>query len=448
MPNYQRYETKPIECWKKAEELRRSHREHIFQAQAKGELLIHGMCYFHALLNGMGDFAVTEYTPYFRVLMSDLKQALKAHEAAEAMGFGPDICASMRCHLGALFQGFGLVNRQGVRVKPDFVFQGLPCTTLAKTSQLYADHWGIPYFTIDIPFKDSPATLDYLVAELQEAIEWMEKITGRPFDDERLIRAARNEWRGLALFAQILDLCRTVPAPLDARHLFALQVPLVLSRQRDDVIQLYEELLEETKERVRQGISARGYEACRLIHGGFPPMYYMGILRYPSQFGGVYVGGDLIHIYAAWESLDLKNRDWVAAPATPEEAGHNLRTRKDALEMLADLYIRRRPHMCRVEYRADEYLKLAQNWHADAFVIHVDRGCKNLAAGIMEAKLALEAAGIPTLLYEGSGYDPREFNEVQVMDRLDAFMESLGLHRIGTDETGGGYGAVEASHLG
>jgi benzoyl-CoA reductase subunit B len=442
MLNYQRYETKPIECWKKAEELRRSHRRHIFEAQAHGELLIHGMCYFHGMLNGMGDYAITEYTPYFRALMSDTKEAIRTHEIAEARGFGQDICSSMRCHLGALFQGFGLINKEGVRVKPDFIFQGLPCTTLAKTSQIYADYWGIPYFTMDIPSQDSPATMDYLVAELQEAIEWMEKITGREFDDERLLHGARNEWLGLSLFAQILDLCRTVPAPLDARHLFALQVPLVLIRQRDDVIQLYEEMLEETKERVRQGISARGYETCRLIHGGFPPMFYMGILRYPGQFGGVYVGGDLIHIYAAWNTLDLTNGDWVAAPSTPEEAGHTLRTREDALRMLADLYIRRRPHMCRVEAKAEEYVKLAQGWKADAFVIHIDRGCKNLQAGVLEAKLSLEEAGIPTLLYEGSGYDPRDLSESQVLDRFDAFMESLGLARIGEEGKGSGYGVV------
>ncbi len=438
MPNYQRYETKPIECWKKSEELRRSHRRHIFEAQAKGELLIHGMCYFHAVLNGMGDFAVTEYTPYFRALMSDPREAIKVHEVAEAKGFGQDICSSMRCHLGAMFKGFGLVNKEGVRVKPDFVIQGLPCTTLAKTSQLYADYWEIPFFTLDIPSQDSPATMDFLVAELQECIEWMEKITGREFDDERLLHGARNEWRGLSLFAQILDLCRTVPSPLDARHLFALQIPLVLIRHRDDVIQLYEEMLEETKERVQQGISARGYETCRLIHGGFPPMFFMSILRYPSEFGGVYVGGDLIHIYAAWDTLDLKNKDWVAAPSTPEEAGYTLRTREDALRMLADLYIRRRPHMGRVEAKAEEYVKLAQGWKADAFVIHIDRGCKNLQAGVLEAKLSLEEAGIPTLLYEGSGYDPRDLSESQVLDRFDAFMESLDLSRIGEGRKGSG----------
>jgi benzoyl-CoA reductase/2-hydroxyglutaryl-CoA dehydratase subunit BcrC/BadD/HgdB len=171
-------------------------------------------------------------------------------------------------------------------------------------------------------------------------------------------------------------------------------------------------------------------------------MVYMGILRYPGQFGGVYVGGDLIHIYAAWNTLDLTNGDWVAAPSTPEEAGHTLRTREDALRMLADLYIRRRPHMCRVEAKAEEYVKLAQGWKADAFVIHIDRGCKNLQAGVLEAKLSLEEAGIPTLLYEGSGYDPRDLSESQVLDRFDAFMESLGLARIGEEGKGSGYGVV------
>jgi len=411
-------------------ELRRLHRRHVWEAQKQGQLLIHGMCYFHGVLAGMGDFAHTEYTPYFRALMEDHRQAIRCHEAAEARGFNQDICSSMRCHLGAMFLGFGLVNRRGEKVTPDFVFQGIPCNSLAKTSQIYADLWGLPYFTVDIPWKDTPAAHAYLVDQLQELIEWMEKLTGRKYDDERLIKGARNEWRCLALFARVLELNRAVPATLDLRHLFALQIPAVLLRHRDEVVAFYEELVAEVEQRVKDGISARGYETARLLHGGFPPMYYMGILRYPAEFGAVYVASDLLWQYAAWTTLKLEEAEWRPLPLTPEEAGFTLRTREDALRMLARLYICHRPHTCPVEAAPAQYIKMAQGWKVDAAIIHIDRGCKGLQAGILEAKLALEEAGIPTLTYEASGYDPRDLAEAQVLDRLDAFMESLGLRRL------------------
>lgn len=437
MANYRQYETRPIDCWNRAVELRREHRRHIWEAQQKGELLVHGMAYFHSVLGGMGDFAITEFTPNFRVLMNDPREAIKCHETAEARGLGADICSSMRCHLGALYRGFTLVNREGKSVKPDFIFQGLPCFSLAKTGQLYADFWQVPYFTVDIPHIDRPAIRQFLVEHLQEFIEWMEGITGRRFNDEQLIEGARNEWESLSLFARILDLVRVVPAPLDVRQLLALQLPLVLSRHKREVVDFYQALYDETVERVRQGISARGYEERRLIHGGFPPMYYMGIFRYPGQYGAIYAAADLIHLYAGWESLDQGKHPYVPMALTPEAAGLPMRNRGDALRALAQLYIAHRPHMCRTEARPEEFLHLVKQWRGDGVIFHIDRGCKNMQSGILEAKLALDEAGVPTLVYESSGYDPRDFTESQVLDRMDTFLEGLGLTRTSTEKTEG-----------
>jgi hypothetical protein len=44
-----------------------------------------------------------------------------------------------------------------------------------------------------------------------------------------------------------------------------------------------------------------------------------------------------------------------------------------------------------------------------------------------ENKIALDQAGFRTVTYEASQADFRDFNERQIYDTLDAFMESLGL---------------------
>lgn len=422
------YPTRPIKCWEKSEELRKLHGRHMWEVQKKGGLLIHGMADFQGVLAGMGDFAQTEFTPHFGALMKDPREAIKCHEATEAKGFSHDICSSMRCHLGALFLGFGFTNRQGESLRPDVVFQGVPCNSLPKTAQLYSEHWGLPYFTVDVPWKDSPATRTYLVDQLQELIEWLEKTTGRKHDDERLIHGVRNEWRCLALFARVLDLNRAVPAPLDLRHIFPLQIPALLQPHRDEVVAFYQELLADVEERVKDGISARGYETRRLMHGGFTPMYYMDILRYPAQFGAIYVTSDLAWRNGAWSAPGSEG-GWMPAPLTPEDAGLPLRTREDALRAVAQLQTRHRTPTCPVEAMPGHYTGLVQGWKADAAIMHIDRGCKGRHASILEARLALQEKGVPTLVYEGSGYDPRDFNERQVLDQMDAFMESLGLAR-------------------
>jgi benzoyl-CoA reductase/2-hydroxyglutaryl-CoA dehydratase subunit BcrC/BadD/HgdB len=48
-----------------------------------------------------------------------------------------------------------------------------------------------------------------------------------------------------------------------------------------------------------------------------------------------------------------------------------------------------------------------------------------------EIRLILLNQGIPVLAFEHNMADRREFDEVQVMARLDAFMESLGLKQLG-----------------
>lgn len=75
-------------------------------------------------------------------------------------------------------------------------------------------------------------------------------------------------------------------------------------------------------------------------------------------------------------------------------------------------------------------VKVAEDWHADGVVVHFDRGCKGGCSGAMECTLALRESGIPVITYESSNADPRDFADADVFNRLDSFMESLGLTKL------------------
>jgi hypothetical protein len=45
----------------------------------------------------------------------------------------------------------------------------------------------------------------------------------------------------------------------------------------------------------------------------------------------------------------------------------------------------------------------------------------------MEEGLGLQKKDIPSMVYEGSSSDPRELQEIQVLDHLESFLQSLGL---------------------
>ena len=75
-------------------------------------------------------------------------------------------------------------------------------------------------------------------------------------------------------------------------------------------------------------------------------------------------------------------------------------------------------------------IEWAKEWNVDGFVLHLNRGCEGTAYGQMEARSELQKAGIPVMTYEGNMADKREFDEGQTLDRIDSFMESLGLRKI------------------
>ena len=76
-------------------------------------------------------------------------------------------------------------------------------------------------------------------------------------------------------------------------------------------------------------------------------------------------------------------------------------------------------------------IRLAKQWTVDGMIIHLNRGCEGQALGQMENRIRIQDEGLPVMTYEGNMGDKRELDEAEVLDRVDAFMESLDLTKIG-----------------
>jgi benzoyl-CoA reductase subunit B len=434
-----RYETRPLESWIKMKELRRWHFRHTWEAQSKGEVLVLGMAEaFTGYLAGMGDYGCPSYGPYFTRLVRNPEELVKCLEVVEAKGHTRDLCSCMRCYLGQMYQGLSTRGPTGVTVRHDFIFQVTNCHTMAQTGQLFSEYLDIPYLSIDIPYStEDDIDREYILAQLQDGIEFMEKAAGREYDDEKLIEATKTEWRIMQHWAKIQDLVRSVPAPLDLRHLWSLRMPLLSMRHKKEVLEYLKALYDEVQDRVRNQISARGIERMRFLHEGFPPYYFISILKQPMDYGTIYVtcANNLAH--GLWERRP--DGHWVVDETPVPE----LRTREDALRAQIYMY-------CGVNHgstwfpglRPEEAVKRAQDWHCEAAVIALDRGCHGYGLSMLETKQTLQQAGISVGTYEHSQTDPREFSASQAIDQLEAFMENLGLSKLdghdeGKEEEGG-----------
>jgi benzoyl-CoA reductase/2-hydroxyglutaryl-CoA dehydratase subunit BcrC/BadD/HgdB len=102
------------------------------------------------------------------------------------------------------------------------------------------------------------------------------------------------------------------------------------------------------------------------------------------------------------------------------------------MEFLARCYVNNRPlyHCAKLGEKSGEYLHRAVDWKCQGSILHLDVGCRNQAAGMLEAAQVLEAHDIATVAYESSNGDARYFSPHQVTDRLEPFLERLGLRPL------------------
>ncbi len=337
----------------------------------------------------------------------------------------------MRINLGQLFSGMLEKGPTGKPFKPDLVFQPNMCFYMPKAGQVYADYFKIPFFTLDVPHIYTEGNHAYLVAQMHEAIKWMEASTGRTYDDEKLVAATRNEWDCMVLWSKICLLNQNIPAPLNFRHLWSLRLVLRTFRHKKEALDFYRILYDEVRERVREGISAQGIEVIRLLQELLPPFYEHDLLKMADRYGAVFVGGELpFTTNGAWKINE--DRSWVAPPLVAERESP-IETREDALQALAELYLQYTPVIAWPGFgdRTRDWVKRVEDYHASGVVVNLDPSCRASSAGTEEAILALKEAGIPVCVYECEEADPRSFDGPSIRSKLRSFYEDvLGLKEI------------------
>lgn len=448
------YPTRPIECWGKMKELRARYFKHIWTAEQRGDPLYigAGLAFMGALPMGLGDASSMMHGPYFAQLMRDPERAVKCHEASDIQGLSRDLCSTLRLSMGTLYMGFHHKAPSGQEVHPQFVFEPQICIAQSKIAQLFSQEYGIPFIAMEVPFvvnRSNPQEIEnarrYFVQQCLDVIDQMKKVTGKEFDDERLIEGVRNQWNATRYWGMVCLQNRNVPAPLDMRMLESFGAMLFVTGSfRPDGVAMMKELYEETQERVRLGIAALPTERCRLLYEGQPVYYRIKLLRYPNRYGATFIGGRFTFCMHGCYTVE-EDGSWEAAP-TLEEMGNPMRTREDALRLLADHCLLYRPQLWTeyVPQKVKEHIAMARDWNVDGAVYHLDLGCKFMAAGHMEARLAVQGMGLSTMVFEASSSDPRDLSEAQVIDQYEAFLHNLGLAPIETPQRAAGEDAEKA----
>jgi len=431
--NMAKYPAEPIKCWGKAKELRRRFHQDAANARDSGGLCWMGSAWaFDAIPSGLGEdvFCITG-EPYGATCAANRPVSKQFLEAAAGYGFSTDLCAYMRNYWGSI-----LVNQHalgGPFPKPDFGWSQHICCSHAKWYQNASELEGnVPFYIIDVavgaypPFEREmyPHRIKYVADQLLDGIEWLEKTTGRTFDDEKFIAAAWNDMRSTNKWAHICMLNRAKPAPLDEKSIYSFYVLGALQKSNPDFADFFDELYDEVKDRVQRGIAAVPTEKKRVMTDAPPPWGFLNIYRHMEKWGVVSIGSLYTFGLEGMWRYDEKNHDLIPRPLPDKKPG----SREDCCTMLADWHLSKPEyqHFYSPEHKTRMMDAIAKRWHADGIILHYNRGCEGLSMGITENRLGLLERGNKVMAYEGNMGDEKEFDEPATRKRLDIFMERLG----------------------
>ena len=189
------YESRPLKTWKMAKDLIARHFQDIETATALKKILVASAGVLPAeILSGM-DVEWIFGEVYAAMNSFHWKDSPQLHETCEQRGYDWNLCHYMKCYLSSLYLDKGFLGTYP-RI-PDFCVSESECTTHGKWMEIVSKHLGLPFFSIDHPYDvvgkaRGEHFIDYYVSQFYEFVAWMEKVTGKKWDEEKFIQGYMN----------------------------------------------------------------------------------------------------------------------------------------------------------------------------------------------------------------------------------------------------------------
>ena len=325
---------------------------------------------------------------------------------AEDMGYSSDLCSYARADISCSIVKGGPI---GGLPKPDMLICcNNICGTVLKWYEIQARLYNVPLFILDTPVchtQYSPEIEKYVQTQVKEYIVFLEKITKRDFDYDRMVKVGKLAVEAQKLWKKILNTTANKPSPMSAFDAFFFLALIVTLRGTQTAVDFYTKLLEEMEQRIKEGISIVPDEKYRLLWDNLPLWYQLKWLS--NKFSD----------HNACLVADTYTTAWCSALNYTDE--------NDFLGSIAQAYTRIYLNIG-IDQMADQVLDMINFYDVQGFIMHSNRSCKPYSFGQMDImKIVQEKAKIPVLMIEADMVDPRSFSQSQVETRIDAFMEII-----------------------
>ena len=382
------------------------------------------------VMGSLGELMRTFDLPVVFPEINSLQTAVRrvAHEylnEAEDYGYSPDICGYVKADVATQLRGGKLP--MGRIPKPSIAVYTNACNTYIKWAEIWERMYQIPTFTLDVPGTRAdgaqtwPGDPDfehdrrYVEAQLRELIPVLEKVSGVPFDVDRLREAMGHANTLCRSWKRVLALNASRPSVFNALTDGTIYLGVANGfRGASEGAAYFRDLVEEMEYKSTHGIGTLTDERSRLLFVGVP--CYPIFRRFSEMFtelGGTFVGSTYLHFASGGANLGYEYD--LARP----------------LESLAEgVLIGVRDAMDNMFHQTPVLLKMIDTLAADGLVYHPIKSCRTVSTGLADSRRALLAArDVPSLFIESDMMDRRVVSEAQLKNRIDAFFEGLASRR-------------------
>lgn len=335
-------------------------------------------------------------------------------QASEGAGYPIDMCSYARITNGAAIlseSGHSDRIRPDLLIpRPDFLYVSPCCQTMGYWYESLLKLLNVPGFYLDIPesYHDSELrkNVAYVRDQLEDFARFLENITGRRFDWDRLSYYIGLVKEGTVLKRQCFDLCKHIPSPMSQFDWSISLAPTNNLRGTPEAVDYFRALRAELEDRVANSISSVPHEHYRLywdhIHVWFK-------LRELSEWFAAHNACVVASNYTQ-DGFFYYPED--IDPAKPLET--------IALEQCRVFMLRG------LDYHINLVAKFVEEYKLDGLIMHSSRTCRSMELGQYDVVDAIEKRfGIPGVVIEGDHADPALYSDSQWEETLETFLETV-----------------------
>jgi benzoyl-CoA reductase subunit B len=423
--------------------------DNIFTARERGK---HVVWYNGSAVNPIFQAAGLEWChgEAFSARLAAMHLEGPAQLAGAEYGYIAELCSYARTHLGcavltqraaeqagAAAAGadvgiVGLADQKELASRlpvPDFFVNAYAgCSTGQQWDDITFRVFGkkVPIFNVSIPTlwgnrpdagylsgEEWNEASQFVAAQLYKLIEFIETMTGRPFDWDALRQNMSYIKRASQLRREAMALCQATPAPATFWDWISCIAQINFLPANQALVDYFAGLKDEIASRLDGGVPAIGNERYRLYFDGMMNWNKLGWLaRKFAEHDAAMVCGRYTH-NAFWQEPHLIDPD-------------------DPILGMAQHYL-----LCPTNHgtKTLQHLMLRDcvGYGIDGIVFHASRTCRAFTnPQLVLAQTAQRELGIQTMFFEGDVADASFYKDEVLDSRLEAMLEAIDVRRMRT----------------